>query len=102
MSPILLIYKNETELLRMTSWPDEKQARVHPEVNLTLPLRLLFLSHVKLVLVIDEIDNWSPRVPVVDIVAKARGVNHGQLDLESLFFKLGLDDLDLVKDENYI
>ena len=74
---------------------NEVQARVHPEVNLLLALRLLLLAHVRLVLVIDEVDDGGPRVAVVDVVAEAGGVNDGELRLELLLLKLGLDDLNL-------
>ena len=79
----------------MSGGPDEVQAAVDPEVSLLRTLRLLFLSHVGLVLVIDEIDDWRPRVTVVDIVTKTGCVNDGELDFELLLFKLCLDDLDL-------
>ena len=68
-----------------------------PEVGLLPTLGLLFLSHVGLVLVIDEIDDWGPRVTVVDIVSESGGVNDGELDFELLLLKLRLDDLDLGK-----
>ena len=68
-----------------------------PEVGLLPTLGLLFLSHIGLVLVIDEIDDWGPRVAVVDIVSESGGVNDGELDFELLLLKLRLDDLDLGK-----
>ena len=68
-----------------------------PEVGLLLTLRLLLLSHVSLVLVIDEIDDRGPRVTVVDIVAESGGINDGELDFELLLLKLCLDYLDLGK-----
>lgn len=68
---------------------------MNPEVGLLLALRLLFLSHVGLVLVIDEIDDWGPRVAVVDIVPESRSVDDTELDFELLLLKLRLDDLDL-------
>lgn len=79
----------------MSSGPDEVQAAVNPEVSLLLALRLLFLSHVGLMLVVDEIDDWGPRVTVVDIVPESRSVDDGELDFELLLLKLCLDDLDL-------
>lgn len=81
----------------MSSCPNEIQAAVDPEVGLLLTLRLLLLSHVSLVLVIDEIDDRGPRVTVVDIVAESGGINDGELDFELLLLKLGLDYLDLGK-----
>lgn len=68
---------------------------MNPEVGLLLTLGLLLLSHVCLVLVVDEINDWRPRVTVVDIIAESWGVNDAELDLELLLFKLCLDYLDL-------
>jgi hypothetical protein len=44
----------------MTGRPDEEQAGVDSEVNLTLPLGLLLLSHVEFMLIIDKVDDWGP------------------------------------------
>lgn len=68
---------------------------MNPEVGLLLTLGLLLLSHVCLVLVVNEVDDWRPRVTVVDIIAESWGVNDAELDLELLLFKLCLDYLDL-------
>ena len=57
---------------------DEVQARVDAEVDLVQAARLLFLEHVRLVLVIEKFDDGHPRVPVIHIVAEARRVNDGQ------------------------
>ena len=48
------------------------------EVNLVLAVRLLLLKHVGLMLVVKELNDGLPRVTVVDVVAKARSVNHSQ------------------------
>jgi hypothetical protein len=45
-------------------------------------------------LVVNEVDNGDPRIPVVDVVAESRCVNYSELDLELLLFKLGLNDID--------
>ena len=68
---------------------------MHSEVRLVRPQGLLLLSHVRLMLVIDEINDGGPRVAVVDIVTKAGGVNDRQLDFELLFLQLGLDYFNL-------
>jgi hypothetical protein len=57
---------------------DEVEARVHAEVDLLGPARLLLLQHVRLMLVVEELDDGLPGVAVVDVVAKARGVDDGQ------------------------
>lgn len=68
----------------MSCGPDEVQTGVNSQVALLCPLRLLFLAHVSLVLVVNEVDDRRPRVAVVDVVAEARRVDHGELDLELL------------------
>ena len=80
---------------RVTSGTDKIEACVYSEVRLVGPQRLLLLSHVRLMLVIDEVDNRGPGVAVVDIVTKARGIDDGQLGLELFLLQLGLDDFDL-------
>jgi hypothetical protein len=79
----------------VASGSDEVQTSVYPQVGLLDPLRLLLLPHIRLVLVIDKVHNRAPRVAVVDIVTKPRGVDDRQLHLELLLLELGFDDLDL-------
>lgn len=79
----------------MSCRADEVQARVHAEVDLLLALRLLLLTHVRFMLVVNEVDDRRPRVAVVDVVSEPGRVDHGELCLELLLLQLGLDDLDL-------
>jgi hypothetical protein len=67
-------------LERVAGGADEVQAGVHAEVDLVLATRLLLLEHIRLMLVVEELDDGHPRVTVVDIVAEARGVDDGQAD----------------------
>ena len=57
---------------------DEVQAGVDTEVNLVLAARLLLLEHVRLVLVVEELDDGLPGVAVVDIVTESRSIDDGQ------------------------
>ena len=50
---------------------------MNSKVRLVGPQRLLLLSHICLMLVVDEVDDGRPRVAVVDIVTEAGGVNDG-------------------------
>jgi len=79
----------------VSSGPDEVEASVNTKVNLLIALGLLLLTHICFVLVVNEIDDGRPRIAVVDIIAKARCVDDGKLDLELLFFELSLDDFNL-------
>ena len=80
---------------RVAGGADKVEAGMHAEVRLVGPQRLLFLSHVRFMLVINKVNDRGPRVAVVDIVAKAGSINDGQLGFELLFLQLGLDDFDL-------
>ena len=66
-----------------------------PEVNLLLTLGLLLLPHIRLMLVVNEVDNRRPRVPVVHVVTESGAVNDGEFSLELLLLELSLDNLDL-------
>ena len=79
------------EDIRVTCRADEVEAGVNSKVRLFVPLRLLLLTHICLMLVINKLDDRHPRVAVVDVVTEARCVNNGELDLELLLFKFGLD-----------
>jgi hypothetical protein len=81
----------------MAGRSDEEEACMDTEVALLSSLWLLFLPHVYLVLVIYEVNNGGPRVTIVDVVPEARGVNHGQLDLERLLLEFSFDDVDLCR-----
>ena len=61
----------------MTGGADKVEASMHSEVRLVGPQRLLLLSHIRLMLVIDEVNDGGPRVAVVDIVTEAGSVNDG-------------------------
>lgn len=86
---------NVEGLDRRARGADEVETGVHTEVLLLATEGLLLLTHVGLVLVIDELHDRDPAVAVVDIVAEAGGVDDGELDVESTLLKVGLEDLDL-------
>ena len=46
-------------------------------------------------LIVQELNNWLPAVPVVHVVAEAGRVDDSQANLEELLFQLCLGDLDL-------
>lgn len=69
---------NVQGLQGVSSWADEIQARVDTHVNLVCSAGLLLLQHVRLMLVIQELDNRLPGIAVVDVVTKSGGINNGQ------------------------
>ena len=78
----------------MTGGTNKVQASMDTQVALLSTLGLLLLAHVDLMLVVDEVDNGSPRIAVVDVVAEPRRVDDRKLDLEGFLLQLSLDDLD--------
>lgn len=62
---------------------DEVQTGVHTHVDLVGTAGLLLLEHVRLMLVIQELDNGLPGVTVVDVVSEAGGINNGQANLNN-------------------
>ena len=86
--------KNEAEKVyaRVTCGANKVQASMDTQIRLFMPLGLLFLTHVRFVLVVNELDNGKPRVAVVNVVSEPRGVDDSELDLELAFFELSLDD----------
>lgn len=96
----------------MAGGADKVQAGVNTEIDLIRAARLLLLQHVRLVLVVEELDDGLPRVAVVDVVTETRGVDNSKADwgvlvegdgqsngalptLEELLLELGLGDLNL-------
>ncbi len=79
----------------VASRANEVQAGMHSQINLLRSARLLFLQHIALMLIVQELDDWLPAVAVVDIVAETRSVDNGKPDLEELLFQLGLGDFNL-------
>src|SRR4051794_7806048 len=71
---------NVERLQGVTGGADEVQTSVHAHVNLVGSAGLLLLEHVRLVLVIQELDNGLPRIAVVHVVSEARGINNGEAD----------------------
>lgn len=77
----------------MTSGANEVETRMYAHISLVGSIWLLFLSHMALMLIIDEIDDGRPRVFIIDIVAKTRSINDCELDFELLLLKFCLDDI---------
>ncbi len=71
---------NVERLQGMASGSDKVQACVNPQIDLVRAAGLLFLQHVRLVLIVQEFDDRLPGVAVVDIVTEARRVNDSQAD----------------------
>jgi hypothetical protein len=59
---------------------NEVEAGMDTEVDLVRSAGLLLLQHIRLMLVIEELNNGLPRIAVVDVVTKSRGVDNGKAD----------------------
>lgn len=79
----------------MASRTNEIQTSMDTKVNLFVTLRLLLLTHICFVLVVDKFNNREPRVTVVDVVTESRGVDDRELDLELTFFEFGFNNFNL-------
>ena len=86
---------NVERLEGVASRADEVQAGMHTEVDLVVSARLLLLEHVRLVLVVNKVDERDPAVAVIHIVAKAGRVDNREVHTELLFLQLGTDHIDL-------
>jgi hypothetical protein len=78
----------------MTGRPDEVHASVFTKITLLAALGLLLLGHVRLMLVVNEVDRGRSQLAVVDVVTKTGRVDDCELDLELFLLELSLDDLD--------
>ena len=70
---------------------DKVQAAVDAHVAQLLTLGLLILTHVRLVLVVNKVDDGHPAVTVVGIVSESGRVNHRQLDSKLLLLEFYLN-----------
>ena len=71
----------------VSSWANKVETAVHTHVAQLEALGLLLLTHIRLVLVINKVDNGHPAVAIVGIISKSRSVNHRQLDIELLLLE---------------
>ena len=78
----------------MAGGTDEVQAGVHSQIDLLRPAWLLLLQHIALMLVIQELNDRLPAVPVVHVVTKTWCIDDGQSDLEELLLQLCFGDFD--------
>lgn len=62
----------------MTSGPDKIKACVNTKIDLGFSTGLLFLQHIRLVLVVQKFDDGHPRIAIVHVVTKTRGINNRQ------------------------
>lgn len=56
--------------LRVPSRWYKVQASMCSQVGLLVPLRLFFLSHISLMLIINEVDDGAPQILVVHVVTE--------------------------------
>jgi hypothetical protein len=73
---------NVQGLQSVASGSDEVQAGVDTQVDLIGAAWLLFLQHVRLMLIVQELDDGLPRVTVVHVVSEAWGVDNGEADYQ--------------------
>jgi hypothetical protein len=69
-------------LQSVSGWSDEVETRMYSKVDLVGTAWLLFLEHVRFMLVVEEFNDGLPRIAVVDIVSKSRSVNDCEADFD--------------------
>ena len=73
----------------MAGRSDEVKAGMNTEVDPVGSAWLLFLQHVRLMLIVQEFDDGHPGVAVVDVVAEAGSVDDCQADYPTPCFRIG-------------
>lgn len=74
---------NVERLEGMAGGPDEVETGMYTQVNFVGTAGLLFLKHVGLMLVVDELDNGHPRIAVIHVVSEAGSIDDGQANYSS-------------------
>jgi len=64
----------------VTSRPDKVKASMNTKVNLVGTAGLLLLEHVRFMLVVQELNDWHPRITVVDIISETGCVDDSEAD----------------------
>lgn len=62
---------------RMAGRSDKVETSMNSHVKFFGTVWLLFLTHERLMLIVNEIDNWNPTITVVDVIAKSRSIYDG-------------------------
>lgn len=68
---------------------------MNAQVTLLYTFWLLLLPHVKLMLVVDEVDDWSPRVAIIHIISETGGIDNRKFDFKRFLLQFSLDDINL-------
>jgi hypothetical protein len=80
-------------LERVTSWLDEIDASMHAVINNVHPVHLILSVQVRIESLLDVLNDWPPRIIVVDEVTKARGIHNSQAETDTVLFNVGRDGL---------
>lgn len=78
----------------VASWLEEVDASMDTVVDDVHAVDLVFGVEVGIEALLDVIDNWSPRLVVVDEVAKSRGINNSQAKTDAVLLNIGAERLD--------
>lgn len=81
-------------LQRMAGWLDEVDAGMDSVVHNVHAIHLVLCLEIGIESLLNVFHNWSPGIIIVDKVTKARGINHGQTEADSILFNVCTDGLD--------
>ena len=79
---------NIESLERMTRRGDKVETSVDTAVNDTLAMNLIFLFEIEIKSRIDILQNWFPRVFIVDGIAESGCVDDRELEVDTIFFQV--------------
>lgn len=80
-------------LERVAGGLDEVDTSVHTIVNDVHAVHLVLGIEIRIEPLLDVLDNRTPRVVIVDEVAKARSVHHSQAETNAILLNIGRDGL---------
>ena len=80
-------------LERVAGGLDEVDASMDAVINNVHAVHLVLSIQVRIESLLNVLDDWPPRIVVVDEVTKARGIHDGQAEADTVLFNVGRDGL---------
>lgn len=79
---------------RMSCRLDEIYTCVYTVIHDVHAVDLVFGVEIGIEARFDVLDDWAPRIIIVDKVTESRGIHHGQTQADAILFNVGTDGLD--------
>ena len=78
----------------MSGWLDEVDTRMNTIIHYVHPIDLVLSIEVGIETLLDVLDNWTPRVVIVDKIAETRSVHDRQSKTNTILFDIRTNGLD--------